>query len=358
VNTPLNNSPSLSKAGSPIVYVYGVATQNMLQNTWLRNGAWWLGALEALLTSLAVFYIWRYGTIVAISGFFAIIFTLFLINTLMVSIWSYNLPFADTIFFASWSTFSGALWFLSRDAKAKIAKLSQENLRKGLMKLHNHFLDQFAFALSGFNHSIISTIEKHQVELKKTNESAYDLFNSSAFEFQDYLESIKKVTQIDSPKSISVQLQNTNITSVVQKAILHCSAKAAEKQQKISFSMPPGLMVKTDGILFLQIIENILSNAIKYSPVQSNIDIKGEVVGAKLSIAVSDQGPGIPKEEHNRIFEKFYRIQDPSRYNASGHGLGLYLSRYFAQLIQARISLDSQINQGTTFKIELPYKKF
>ncbi len=116
-----------------------------------------------------------------------------------------------------------------------------------------------------------------------------------------------------------------------------------------------------DPTLTAQILYNLISNAIKYSPRGSKVEI--DIAPCELndgshanglSIAVSDKGPGISPAYHERIFEKFYRVKDDYVYKVKGHGLGLYLSRFFADQMGATLTIDSTPGNGATFTLFLP----
>jgi signal transduction histidine kinase len=114
-----------------------------------------------------------------------------------------------------------------------------------------------------------------------------------------------------------------------------------------------------DPTLTAQIMYNLISNAIKYSPRGSKVEVvvaSGVYATGKsgLTITVSDKGPGISPEYHERIFEKFYRVKDDYVYKVKGHGLGLYLSRFFADQMGARITIKSAPDEGASFTLHLP----
>ena len=73
--------------------------------------------------------------------------------------------------------------------------------------------------------------------------------------------------------------------------------------------------------------------------------------GQSVRISVEDQGPGIAAELQERIFERFYRIRDERMYQSKGSGLGLYLCRYFAEAMGARIEVTSEVGRGSTFTV-------
>jgi len=105
-----------------------------------------------------------------------------------------------------------------------------------------------------------------------------------------------------------------------------------------------------------QALDNLVSNAIKYSPRGGEVRIKGEATPVEVIVSVSDQGVGIPLEDQERIFDRFYRVADanPETRAVSGTGLGLYLTRAIVRAHGGRCWVDSVPGQGATFYVALP----
>ena len=111
---------------------------------------------------------------------------------------------------------------------------------------------------------------------------------------------------------------------------------------------------RVDTELIRQVFTNLIENAIKYSPENSKVLISTEDHDGKVVVQVADQGIGIPKNEHENIFVKFYRARKVSNTNIKGSGLGLYLAKYFVNLHQGNIFIESEVDKGSTFHVEIP----
>jgi PAS domain S-box-containing protein len=116
-------------------------------------------------------------------------------------------------------------------------------------------------------------------------------------------------------------------------------------------SMPA---VECDPEKLGQVLANLLDNAVRYSPEGGPIEISVNHSGGLARCSVRDEGLGIPAEEHERIFERFYRLDPDLRYAITGTGLGLYISRELVRLMGGRLEVRSQLGQGSTFAVELP----
>jgi signal transduction histidine kinase len=104
-----------------------------------------------------------------------------------------------------------------------------------------------------------------------------------------------------------------------------------------------------------QVLINILSNAVKYSTPGSTIDISAILLGDEIKISVQDEGPGIPAEDIDRIFDQFYRV--PNTRHREGLGLGLYISKEIIEGHSGKIRVESKEGSGSTFYIVFPVSK-
>ena len=101
----------------------------------------------------------------------------------------------------------------------------------------------------------------------------------------------------------------------------------------------------------LQILLNLIGNAIRYSPEKSTIAIRLEQVGPRALVVVADQGPGLSSEDALRVFDKFERL---GRSGDGGTGLGLYISRRLARAMKGDLTVASEQGNGAAFALELP----
>jgi PAS domain S-box-containing protein len=109
-----------------------------------------------------------------------------------------------------------------------------------------------------------------------------------------------------------------------------------------------------DESLLRQVLVNLVENAIKYSPDGGQIEVRAEGDRANVRISVSDHGLGIPASEHERVFEKFYRLDADMSRGVGGSGLGLYISREIVSQLDGTLTVDSAPGEGSTFTITLP----
>ena len=124
-------------------------------------------------------------------------------------------------------------------------------------------------------------------------------------------------------------------------------------KQKIHYSYEGNeCTIMTDKFLLKNILTNLLSNAIEYSPHDAEIQLSAELKKDMLKIKVTDQGIGIPDNEQHQIFKRFYRGQNAN--NVEGTGLGLNIAKKYIRLLKGTIEFTSQLNKGTTFTAIIP----
>jgi heavy metal sensor kinase len=155
-------------------------------------------------------------------------------------------------------------------------------------------------------------------------------------------------------ESATLAQERVEIGALMQEVSETVSVLAAEKNQELDVGIPARIKVTADRVLLRQALLNIVHNAIRHSPSNTRIAIRAARDGDHVSIAVSDQGPGIAPEHQTKIFERFYRI-DKARARADGsYGLGLAIAKWSIERQGGRIEVESLGSGGSTFRILLP----
>lgn len=195
--------------------------------------------------------------------------------------------------------------------------------------------------------------DKAREFITKAHESAQHLGRL----FQDLLDVSKsedgRMTNV--PKVVDV-------SSFTQDVVQSQQDKAKEKGLELIFvptsnpaqkTIAPVFFVNQDNDHLREVLDNLVENAIKYTPKGTvSVDVNGS--DDKVVISVKDTGLGIPPEDIPHLFQKFYRINNADRQEIGGTGLGLYLSRRLAEVMQGRLWVESVHTKGSTFFLELP----
>jgi signal transduction histidine kinase len=149
-------------------------------------------------------------------------------------------------------------------------------------------------------------------------------------------------------------LQAKDLNQVLETILLKHRFAAQGKGITIRTNFEPLFPIKFDPNLIAKVFNNLIDNAIKYSPERTDLRIETHEVGSFVEVTIQDQGIGIPTEELPHLFGRFYRVKNQTTQKVKGTGLGLYLSKYFIEAHHGEISVHSEPGQGTTFTIRLP----
>ena len=142
--------------------------------------------------------------------------------------------------------------------------------------------------------------------------------------------------------------------AVLTREIVGPTGRAQAAAHRTEMAVPEQLSCTTDPDAYRSILENLLENAVKYSPAGSTIRVELEQNGSVAELRVADQGVGIPAEERERIFERFYRGGDEEVRRTKGTGLGLYIVRRLVERMGGNVRVESRPGSGSIFAIRLP----
>lgn len=154
--------------------------------------------------------------------------------------------------------------------------------------------------------------------------------------------------------ALAVQMADVDVTTLIDDAVHLWQPLAAKRQVRLTVTAAGGSAVLGDADLLRRLLDNLVDNALRYSPPESTIEITSRVVDRTLEIAVADSGPGVPETARASIFERFSRA-DQSRTRATGGaGLGLALCAAIAHLHGGAITLEQRPGSGARFVTRLP----
>ncbi len=131
-------------------------------------------------------------------------------------------------------------------------------------------------------------------------------------------------------------------------------AQLSSKNQYLVVDIAPDIEINTDAMLFTHIVQNLLNNAIKYTPEGGSITVKAETINLDIRLCVTDTGIGIPEDQVTTIFDIDNDFKRPGTNNEKSTGMGLLLSKEYAKLINAKLSVSSIVGEGSSFCLILP----
>lgn len=182
-------------------------------------------------------------------------------------------------------------------------------------------------------------------------QKAYDI-NERQIEIVDELLYVSKADA----GQLHVVFEKTNLSSATRKIIESISHIAKAKNVTLDFRGKKIINAEVDIRYWAMIVENLISNAIKYSPEGSKVKIKLAEDNSQIILTVEDNGVGIAESDLDHIFDKFTRIENVYSHSEGGSGLGLYLARQLAESHKGSLSVESTVGEGSTFSLVLPKK--
>ena len=178
------------------------------------------------------------------------------------------------------------------------------------------------------------------------------IIEDEADRLTELVEDLLTASEIQTAHQLQLNRTDIDLSSVAARAAARLDSQT---KHRIELSFPDNFpTIQGDAMRLRQVIDNLLTNAIKYSPEGKTITIGGRYSGKNVTVFVRDEGAGIPKEEMDKIFDRFYRIDDTLTRRTQGTGLGLYLVKAIVEAHGGEISLKSQVGSGSTFHFTIP----
>jgi heavy metal sensor kinase len=146
----------------------------------------------------------------------------------------------------------------------------------------------------------------------------------------------------------------TDVGQLTRDAVSSLGILAEEREQRVTIDAAEGISVIADRLVLREAITNVVDNAIKYSPRASSISIRVTAEGNQAHLIVADEGPGIAAEDRQRIFDRFFRLDEARSRDHGGVGLGLAIAKWAVEVNGGRITVENGANRGSVFHIVLP----
>ncbi|MEQ1877332.1 MAG: ATP-binding protein, partial [Bdellovibrionia bacterium] len=227
-----------------------------------------------------------------------------------------------------------------------------EELKTNFLSLMSHDLKTPLARIQGM--ADIALQDQHP--LSDHQHDALVAINKSSEELGYFITSILNLSRVES-EAVKLHLQTKDVNALLEEVIKKYEFLAKQKNITIYTEFEPIFSFKMDVDLMRQVFANLLENAIKYSSEGTKVLVTTEEVDGRVLVQVADQGVGINHDEVSNIFLKFYRSQNAKSSPIKGSGLGLYLARYFVELHNGDIAVESVEGQGSTFTVGLPMEQ-
>lgn len=238
---------------------------------------------------------------------------------------------------------------ISREREKAALLAKNEQLRANLLRSISHDLRTPLTSISG-NAGILLESEEN-IDREKRKQLYADIYDDSIW-LINLVENLLSVTRIEDG-TMKMRLSTELIDEVVTEALRHTDRRRGEHRIQVKHA-DTFLLVKMDSRLIMQVIINLVDNAIKYTPPESNIIIEIKKEQNQAVITVSDDGTGITQEAKAHIFDMFYTAETKSADSRRSLGLGLALCKSIVAAHGGTITVSDNIPHGAVFTVMLP----
>ncbi len=240
----------------------------------------------------------------------------------------------------------GTIWIVRDVTQQKLAeKMRDEFLDNATHELRTPLANIKAYA------ETLTLSDVTEIEQQK---EFCNIINAEATRLARLIDDLLSISSME-VGSLSVNCQRTEVDRLLKEVVTRVRPTMEMKQQKFHVLIDEKIPeMKLDKDKFATVLVNLLGNASKYTPEQGNVTLRARADEAYLTIEVEDTGVGISQEELPRIFEKFFRSDDPRVRAENGTGLGLSLTQELVRLHGGSLTVRSQIDQGTCFSVRMP----
>jgi PAS domain S-box-containing protein len=201
--------------------------------------------------------------------------------------------------------------------------------------------------------SAVGLLERARDRLDPLEHRALELADQELKRIRGMVEELMTLAQMDSWK-YQLEVGPADMSTVVQTAIESVEAKAQRFGIEIYFDNAGEHRCICDVQKLYQVFLNLLDNAIMYSDSGDRVDVEIEEDDSTLRVRIRDTGVGIPKQDLNQLFERFYRVDKDRSRATGGSGLGLAISRQIVEMHGGSISVESEVDVGSVFEVRLP----
>ncbi len=242
-----------------------------------------------------------------------------------------------------------ALKFLIDEREEAIHRLEEsQSIREQFFRIASHDLKQPLTSLKTANILLRELIDPHNDRAHSVIDTVKMTIDSMTEVVTDFLDT----AAVQSGK-LDMNIQPVSAHELVQTVLTQHHPSAYEKDIQIHVSNITGMLLG-DRARLVQVLGNIVSNAIKYSPAGETIHIWSIQEGSILRIFVMDNGEGIPPDEQIKLFQPFGKLSNEPTGGEASHGLGLWIASHLVRLQNGDIGVESPANSGSTFWISLP----
>jgi len=235
-------------------------------------------------------------------------------------------------------------------AEAKMFEYEELNRLKGnLLSTVSHELRTPLSTIKGYSTMLIDYDRRLKREEKHDYLEAIDKATDRLTELVDHL---LDMSRLDAGL-LRLDKTSTDVTTLLRTAV--AEARLRMPGYNIVLNLPEAVLsANADGRRIRQVVDNLIDNAIKYSEEGTTVTVEARKQNSEMVFSVTDQGMGIPREEHDKVFDRMYRLEQRLAHDPGGMGLGLALCKALVEVHSGRIWVESKVGKGSKFSFTLP----
>lgn len=233
------------------------------------------------------------------------------------------------------------IWFRRVEALEKL-----ELERSGLLRLAFHQL--------GGPLTIISwSLEELEEDGPSSIQRSITNIHEGVKRLTEILKTLKSADTVHAGK-VDYKPEFASLTSILENVVKESQPKIAQRRQNVVLNLQENITMKLDPQLISGVAQELLTNAIDFSPDGGSITVTSKRYGNFAEFSIEDRGCGIPKKDLHRMFEEFTRATNATKFKADGNGLGLYIVRGIVEQANGHVFISSKEGKGTTVTVKLP----
>ncbi|CAN5367712.1 hypothetical protein BH09PAT4_BH09PAT4_05430 [soil metagenome] len=226
-----------------------------------------------------------------------------------------------------------------------------DRMKSDFISLASHQLRTPLSAIKTYSHMLL---EGFMGNIAPEQRKALRTIVSASNRMNELISTLLNVSRIETGNLI-VRPKRINLNHLTDEVLKELALSADTKNISVVPKMPTTpLIIKADNLIVKEVLTNLISNAIKYTPAGGSVSVHLKKNIRTVLITVKDNGMGIPKNARDQLFTKFYRAQNVVRQETSGTGLGLYMVKGLVETLGGKIWFESVEHHGSTFYVRLP----
>lgn len=229
-----------------------------------------------------------------------------------------------------------------------------DRMKSEFISLASHQLRTPLSAVKTYSHMLL---EGYMGDLNGAQKKSLRTIIAASNRMNELISTLLNITRMESG-TIALVPKTISVNKLAEEVVKELQHTATEKEISLNLSIPKrAISIRTDNLIAKEILTNLITNAIKYTPENGTVDVTIKLRAHDVVFSVKDSGLGIPKFAQDQIFTKFFRAQNVIKRETSGTGLGLYLVKGLVDVLGGKVWFESAEDVGSTFYFCLPRPK-